>query len=150
MKTFIGILSCFLIIFTGCDKGKFETKPTLEVKSVQSKSLARGDDFFVDLEFTDKEGDVDSVIYVIRERTNALGRRTVSDDYTVPEFPNTSKGEIKVQLRYSFELTAGFSAISLPGNKKQADTMNLKFVLKDRANNLSDTAVVSNVVIARE
>jgi hypothetical protein len=67
----------------------------------------------------------------------------------MPEFPNTSKGDIQVTLSYALQLTQGFTAIPLPGNQKQADTMNIKFVLKDRAKNLSDTAVISNVIIIR-
>ena len=149
MKTIPLILSAFLVFFTACSKDSFETKPTLTVKSVNSKSLDQGEDFVANLEYTDKEGDVDNVIYVIRQRVNKLGQRTVSDDYTVPEFPNNDKGDIEVVLRYSFELTAGFTAIPMPGNQKQPDTMNIKFVLKDRASNLSDTAIVSNVIIRR-
>ena len=149
MKSTLLILSVLLAFFIACNKDTFESKPTLTVKSVNSKSLNQGQDFIANLEYTDKEGDVDSVIYVIRERTNNLGKRTVADDYTVPKFPNNKKGEIEVVLRYSFELTAGFSAIPMPGNQKQPDTMNLKLVLKDRASNLSDTAIVGSVIIRR-
>jgi hypothetical protein len=149
MKTILVLLSGVLVIFLACDKDKFESKPTLEVKSVKSKNLDLGDNFSATLGFTDKEGDVDSVLYIIRERTNVKGKRTVADDYLMPEFPNTSKGDIQVTLSYALQLTQGFTAIPLPGNQKQADTMNIKFVLKDRAKNLSDTAVISNVIIIR-
>jgi hypothetical protein len=56
-------------------KDKFETKPELEIKNVNSKNLRQGQDLVVTLEFRDKEGDVDSILYVVRERTNRLGRK---------------------------------------------------------------------------
>ena len=147
MKYLIIALTPVLILLTACSKDKFQTKPSLEVKSA-NKSLEVGESFSASLTFTDKEGDVDSVIYIIRERINNTGKRTVSDDYTVPEFPNISKGEIQVTLDYYLQLTQGFTALVL-GGVRQADTMNIKFVLKDRVNNLSDTVVVNNVVIKR-
>jgi hypothetical protein len=147
MKYLVIALTAVLVLLMACSKDKFQTKPSLEVKSA-NKSLDVGENFSASLTFTDKEGDVDSVIYIIRERINNGGKRTVSDDYTVPEFPNISKGDIQVTLDYYLQLTQGFTAIVL-GGVRQADTMNIKFVLKDRANNLSDTAIVSNVVIKR-
>lgn len=149
MKAIFVIFSTVLILLVACGKDKFETKPTLDVKSVASKSLDQGENFSATLEYTDKQGDVDSILYIIRERVNIKGPRSVSNGYTMPEFPGKSKGDIQVTLDYALQLTQGFTAISLPGNQKEADTMNIKFVLKDRANNLSDTAVVSTVVIKR-
>lgn len=149
MKAKVIAIISVLLIFTACNKDKFQSKPTLKLKSVGSTSISQGENFVATLEYTDKEGDVDSILYVIRERLNVRGQRTVSDDYDVPEFPNKSKGEIQVTLEYSIRLTQGFTAIQLPGGLKQNDTMNIKFVLKDRAKNLSDTVVVSNVIITR-
>lgn len=147
MKYLVIVLTSALILLTACGKDKFETKPTIKIKSA-TEFVNVGESFSAILNFTDKEGDVDSVIYVIRERINQGGKRMVSDDYPVPQFPNTSKGEIQVTLDYSLQLTQGFTALVL-GGVKQSDTMNIKFVLKDRANNLSDTAIVSKVVIKR-
>ncbi len=149
MKGFLSILIISFILITACGKDKFETKPTLEIKSVNSKNLGFNQDLIVNLEFRDKEGDVDSVLFVIRERVNRLGRKTLSNNYAVPNFPNKNKGEIQVTLDHSTQLIATFSTISLPGGKVQPDTMNIKFVLKDRKDNKSDTVVVDNVVITR-
>lgn len=149
MKGFLFTLTIGFIGVLACSKDKFETKPSLEIKSVNTKNLNLGQNFIVELEFKDKEGDVDSVLFIIRERINRLGRRTVSNGYTVPNFPNQHKGEIQVTLDYARQLTGGFSTIPLPGGRVQPDTMNIKFVLKDRKNNVSDTVAVTNVVITR-
>ena len=149
MKGFSFILILSSLIILACEKDKFETKPELEIKNVNSKNLRQGQDLVVNLEFRDKEGDVDSILYVVRERINRLGKRTVTNNYAVPNFPNQKSGEIQVTLGYANRLTQGFSTISLPGNQVQPDTMNIKFILKDRKDNLSDTVVVDNVIIAR-
>ncbi len=149
MKGFLIILITGFLVILACSKDKLETKPTLEIKSVNSKNIGLGQNFVAELEFRDKEGDVDSILFIIRERTNRLGRRTVANNYAVPNFPNQSRGEFQVTLDYSRQLTGGFSTIPLPGSRVQPDTMNIKFVLKDRKNNLSDTVIVSNVIITR-
>ncbi|HVG15396.1 MAG TPA: hypothetical protein VM935_10565 [Chitinophagaceae bacterium] len=150
MKGFLFILSSILVIAFACSKDKFKTKPTLDIKSFNTKNIQVGNDLNVNLEFTDKEGDVDSVIYVIRQRINRRAPLTRNNDYTVPSFPKTTRGEILVSLDNARQLTQGFSTISLPGSQVQDDTMNIKFVLKDRAGNTSDTAVLTNVVIKRQ
>jgi hypothetical protein len=150
MKGVLFILSLVIVIVVACSKDKFKTKPTLDIKSVNTKNVQLGNDLNVNLEFTDKEGDVDSVIYVIRQRINRRAPLTRNNDYVVPSFPKATRGEILVSLDHARQLTQGFSTISLPGSMVQDDTMNIKFVLKDRAGNTSDTAVLNTVVIKRQ
>ena len=144
--------SCIVLALVACDKDKFETKPKLEVESLSTDFVPRNQDLRITLSFTDKEGDVDDSLYVIRTRTNKRGPFTPVNPsrYKIPEFPNQSEGEIELTLPYSLGLTSGFSSVIAPGNPptREPDTLILKFVLKDKAKNVSDTAT-ANVIVER-
>jgi len=151
MKSIISISALFILILA-CKKDKFETKPQITIVSVTDKFIPFNGSIDVTLEFTDKEGDVNDSLFVIRERINRRGPLVRSPlPYKIPAFPNTSKGEFFVSLDYR-TLTLNLSPIRIIGSnpvRNEPDTMNLKFVAKDQAGNKSDTATVANVIIIR-
>jgi len=152
MKQFVAI-SAFVLLLAACSKDKFETKPHLEIKSVNTKEVAFNEPFNVTFEFTDKEGDVSDSFFIVRQRLNARDPQTLNPlPYKIPDFPNTMKGEIEVNLSYQNELTLNLPPIRIPGSNPQQnepDTMILKFVAKDKGGNFSDTAVVDNIIVER-
>ena len=152
MKSIISISVLFIIILA-CNKDKFQTKPQITVKSVSDKLIPFNGSIDVTLEFTDKEGDVNDSIFVVRERINRRGPLVrPASPYKIPAFPNSTKGEFIVSLQYSAGLTFGISPIRIIGSnpaRNEPDTMNLKFVARDKAGNKSDTATVENVIIIR-
>jgi hypothetical protein len=148
---YIALLLTFIVIFVACDKGKFETKPTLKVESLSTDFVRKSEDLDVTFSFTDKEGDVNDTLFVSRTRLNKRGivtRPTIP--YQIPDFPNSSKGEIVLRLSYASGLTLGISPLSIPGQagKFEPDTLLMRFILKDKANNKSDTAT-ANVIVER-
>ena len=147
----ISFLFSLLIIFIACDKDSFETKPTLKLESVSSSIVPKGSALGVTLSFTDKEGDISDTLFILRQRTNKRGPRTAAPSpYKIPSFPNESKGEIELLLDYNTDLTFGFTEIRIPGttpSQFEPDSMNLRFVLKDKAGNKSDTVSTSVVVL---
>ena len=137
-----------------CDKDKFETKPTLEVKSTSSDYVPKGNNnaLRVTLEFTDKEGDVSDSVILLRQRLN-IKNTVISNPikYSIPSYPSITKAEIEVILDYNNGLTFGFPAISIPGTSPtqyEPDTMALKFVVRDAKGNQSDTAT-AHVIVER-
>jgi hypothetical protein len=70
--------SAVVLLLVACDKGKFETKPQLTLKSVNNTEIRFGAPLQIVLEFTDKEGDVSDTLAFIRQRLNA------SDPFTAP------------------------------------------------------------------
>ena len=144
--------SCIVLILAACGKDKFETKPKLKVESLSSDFVPRNQDLSITLSFTDKEGDIDDSLFVIRTRTFRRGPFTPVNPsrYKIPEFPNQPEGEISLTLPYSLGLTSGFSSITAPGNPptREPDTLILKFVIRDKAKNVSDTAT-ANVIVER-
>jgi hypothetical protein len=148
-QVFIPIIGAF--IFTACNKDKFQSKPQIKIESQNYDFVPRNQDLQIIFSFTDKEGDVDDSLYLIRTRLNQRG--PYSDikplDFKVPSFPDQQSGEMTVTLSYGFGLTAGISTISIPGStQKEPDTMALKFVVVDKAKNISDTAT-ANVIVER-
>jgi hypothetical protein len=154
MKT--RILLAVIIVFgmISCDKDKFETKPQLEYLSRNTEVVEVGQDFRLNIEFRDKEGDVSDTLFIVRQRLNKKGPvQLPASFYLIPDFPKTDKGEFEITLDYSLQLTAGIDAIPIPGTgfppKKEIDTLRIKIVARDLGGNKSDTLVVENVFVNR-
>jgi hypothetical protein len=138
-----------IILSSACDKGKYETKPTLKLKSINGNVIPQNTSFVVQFEFTDKEGDVDDTLFVVRQRLNLKGQVTMPVlKFQVPQVPHQSKGEIKADLDYNRFLTVGMLPVGSFPNF-EPDTMMYHFVLKDRADNLSDTVHVGPIYVMR-
>lgn len=145
------ILGLGALILAACNKDKFETKPQLKIESLSSDFVPRNQDLQITFSFTDKEGDVDDTLYLVRTRLNQRGPYTDINpfDYKIPNFPDQQSGEITLNMSYGFALTAGISSIGIPGTTdREPDTMALKFVLLDKGKNVSDTAI-ANVIVER-
>ena len=68
--TFAIVLITALI---ACERGGFETKPELKVTELSTDIVPTGGALRITFEFTDKEGDIDSALFMIRERLNVNG-----------------------------------------------------------------------------
>ena len=140
------------MLLVACGKDKFETKPTIEIKSKSGDVIPRNSDLVVDLRVTDKEGDVDDSLVVVRERLNAraIGDRVRELKYKIPEFPDNTSVDMEVVLENAMALTLALEKIPIPGTggEFEPDTLSMKFVVIDKAKNVSDT-VSTNVVVIR-
>ena len=153
MKTRIWLA---LIIFVGmiaCGKDKFETKPQLTLRSVSPEVVQVNGTLRLNIEYTDKEGDVSDSLLIVRQRLNVRGPiQLAPSPYDIPEFPHTDKGEFEISLAYQAGLIFGLPPLRIPGSnpvKNEIDTLRLKIVAKDKAGNKSDTLVVNNVYVIR-
>jgi hypothetical protein len=151
MKRLIAF-TLLVAIAAACSKDKFESKPTLTFKSKNGNIVPPQGSLRVLLDFTDKEGDVSDTLYLIRQRLNRRGPVTrPAIPYQVPVIPNNTSGELQIDLDYDFGLTFGINRLSIPGTSNpiqyERDTLLLKFVLKDKAGNKSDTATTDVIVI---
>lgn len=142
-----------MILFVACSKDKFETKPTIEIKSISPNPLpANSVPLVVDLEYTDKEGDLatDSAIFVKKIRINQkkVGV-TVRDSFWLPlpgDVPKKTKGVIRLTLDY--ELYA--KSAQDPGNPAAPDSLIFRFAMRDAAQHVSDTVESGLVVVERQ
>jgi hypothetical protein len=147
IRKLVPILSTVIII-AACSKNKYNTRPSLEVVD-ESSVVPRDGQIFVRLNFTDKEGDVarDSIYYqpeLLNVRRPVGPREYAGVKDPLPDFPDKTKGEI--ELRLDHFLYYKEIADNRPGVDKN-DTLIIRFVLKDRAGNVSDTAVSGQIVL---
>jgi len=153
MKTVLLFAAFILFGFVSCNKDKFQTIPQLKFKSKNTDLVPLNGNLRVTLEYTDKEGDVDDSLIVVRQRLNRRGPLTLpASPYTIPAFTNTDKGEFEITLNYQFGLIFGIPALRIPGSnpaQNEPDTLTLKFVARDKAGNKSDTLTVSNIFVTR-
>lgn len=140
-KTFL--FSILIFFFTSCGKDKFTTKPQLKYKSANTTVLNRNQTLSMTLSFTDAEGDLTGSVTVrksVRPCPNGDTSGSWVQAYTLPEFPSgrDQEGDIIVSFPY-----VDLNPFCPPRN----DTAIFKFVLRDQANNESDTAVSEPIII---
>jgi len=153
MKTRIWLALIIVFGMIACDKDKFQTIPQLILKSMTPEVVPVNGTLRLNIEYTDKEGDVSDSLFIVRQRLNVRGRvQLPQSPYDVPDFPHTDKGEFEISLAYQAGLIFGLPPLRIPGSnpvKNEIDTLRLKIVAKDKAGNKSDTLVVDNVYVIR-
>lgn len=133
------LFSIVVLLFAACNKDKYQTTPQLKFKSVNTEILSRDNSLEFTLSFTDAEGDLTDSIF-IQKFDPACPATNFDAKYRLPEFPSgkNQAGDIKITFTYNEVPPKCF-----PRN----DTAVFKFVLKDKAQNNSDTAVSPAIVI---
>ena len=143
MKT--KILGCLtlIMIMTACKKDKFQTAPTLTLKSTSSRVVGPNGVLNVRLELTDKEGDISDTLYILRTRNNALAAPLLAYDtaYQIPEVVDTRSVEINLALAHRANLQMS------SGNRN--DSITLHVYVTDKANNKSNIIDIDNVVVLK-
>ncbi len=143
IKVIIAFIAAIVII--ACNKGNYQSKPTLKIKSLNGDLIPSGGALKVIIEYTDKEGDLSQdTLLSIRNRLNRrpIPTNNASPDTLhnkIPTFPEKVKGEFDVSFDYSY----------LHQSDVENDTILFKFVAKDRAGHISDTVVTSKIVILK-
>lgn len=144
------------VLLIACGKDKFETKPRLEIKDINTKDLFDGQELRIRLNFYDREGDLNGgMAYAIRQRLNQIPLGTGDNDKVdtfpnpnnpraLPDFPPKDNGELTFQLDWGSLIESAPS--SSPGVIKN-DTILFRFVVTDRAGNTSDTINTDQIVL---
>ena len=154
MRLFISLLSIFIIIAVACNKDKFQTKPTIKIKSLNTEYVPLNGKLIIKLECTDKEGDVQDSVIIIKRRLNRRVVPTLRDTirYKFPDFPNTPRTEVIATLDYQTILSAQ-NPPNIPGSnppQKELDTLILKMAVRDRAGHISDTITSNQIIVFRQ
>jgi hypothetical protein len=139
-----------------CSKGKLETIPKLELKSLSTTVVPVNGTLRVLIKVRDKEGDISDTLFVRKVRLNKRPvNSTLRDSFPmpVPEVPaKTYKSEFQLDLRYQEELVSAQPPLNIPGTnppQKEPDSLIFKFALKDKANHVSDTLVLPMIIVMR-
>jgi hypothetical protein len=150
-KALSALLIISILVIYSCNKDSVNTRPSLTLKSFTPEKVPINGNAEVKFTFGDKEADLDTlVIYKVRinKRTTATTRDSLK--FGVPEFDKSVNGELNLALTYQNHL---ISATNPPSSGtppvKEPDTLIFRFVLRDKAKNVSDTVVSSPIVITR-
>lgn len=143
-----------LILFTilGCSKDKFETTPSIEIKSISPGTVPMNGIMTVELEYTDKEGDITDSIFVKKIRINQKkAAKTLRDSFAlgIPgDVPKKTKGTIRLTFDYQNYLISAED----PGQAPNAapDSLIFQFALRDKGQHISDTATSGLIVVLRQ
>ena len=135
------IFLIFILLFCSCKKDKYTSKPQLTYKSVNTKTLKRGETLKITLGFTDAEGDLTDTIFIkkIVRFCPANKGGFIDSTHTIPSFPSgkNQSGDIIITFSYN----------DLNPLCNRNDTAVFKFVLRDKAKNKSDTATSDPIAI---
>lgn len=154
MKLSLFVLVSAIAILIACNKDKFLTKPTISVKSINEDLVPLNGTFVITLECTDKEGDVQDSLLIIKKRLNkkvvATNRDTIR--YKIPSFPKNTRTEIQAILDYQSMLSATNPPF-IPGSNPaqlELDTLVLRMAVRDNAGNTSDTITSPTIYVYRQ
>jgi hypothetical protein len=142
MRTKI-LLSIFVLFFlAACNKDKYNTTPTLTLKSTSDKNIPVNGSLQVEFELTDKEGDISDTLYFKKIRTNKRVATLVRDSlvFPIPQVSNTKKIALLLNLTYNDHLRATQSG-------SESDSLTLQVWIKDKANNKSAITNITDVVV---
>ncbi|MDD2791611.1 MAG: hypothetical protein PHD73_00420 [Sediminibacterium sp.] len=150
MRTKLLILLTFATFFYGCKKSSYTTRPQISFNSVNSTVLYQGNIVTFQLDFTDKEGDIQDTLWVEKiSRTcpTTPGVQFISKN-KVPNFTATSNLDGKLEISFVYNANVpGVSSIIGCSNKN--DTSYFRFWLKDKANNRSDTIASPDIILVK-
>lgn len=139
-----------LIVFIACSKDKFESKPTIEIKSISPNPVPISSPLMIELEYTDKEGDITDSIFIRKIRINQRVTQTIRDSFALAlpgDVPKKTKGTILLTLDYETLLKSAINPGSPPN--VQPDSLIFRIALQDKAKNISDTAESGLVIVER-
>lgn len=142
-----------ITVLAACGKDKLQTKPSIKLKSTDPLFVPFGGTLTMDLEFADKEGDINNVFAIYKTRKNKRVVPTIRDSFNlqISDYPQNPRGELRVTLYYQNHLVSAINPPNLGGTppKFENDTLVFRMVLKDLAGNVSDTISSPAVVISR-
>jgi hypothetical protein len=149
MKTKILLTLLVVSILGGCNKDKYETKPQLKFKKVNSKSFRQGDQITFTLEVTDAEGDVQDSIFV-QKRTRNCSQSTFTERYLMPQFVPGKNFKADIDISFFYNVNdRTFPQFQGPQCVGRNDSSIVRFWIKDKAKNVSDTVSSDEFVLLR-
>lgn len=149
LHTFIGLAGLVVLLFAGCSKDGITTRPKLIFKSVSSTHLEYNQDIAFTFEFSDKEGDFNDSIRVVKASSSPCEAPSFADSvtYKMPDVSSQKNrvGELEIRMSYQIDL----AAVPCDGSDT-LETAVFKFLISDRAGNRSDTAYSPPITIVKQ
>lgn len=139
MKHFPILIAALVIIAVACNKDKFTTIPQLKLKSISPSTVVTNDIISLSGSYTDKEGDLDSILVVYKwfnGATEIFPFDTLRYSFESLNVPTkTTDAEITLQFQYNNSDPNGYA--KLPGLNRDT-TASFGMILKDKEANRSE------------
>lgn len=140
------VVSAFLL---SCNKDKFNTKPALKLDSVNTKVVDKGDALRFNLNVTDLEGDLTDSMFIYKVVRNCPAG-SLKFQYKIPEFPTNKNLDVDIEVGFAYRNTSlGLPSIPEPQCPPRNDSCFFRFVIRDKAGNVSDTVNSPEIVILK-
>ena len=141
------LFSILLLLTWSCTKTKFSSTPSLKFKSVNTTHLYSQQLIQFTLSFTDAEGDFsDSGSIFVEEIVPNCPNSGGGQVFVLPNFPTTKNQKAEINVTLGYNVGNGYTNVA-PLCPPQNDTATFRFVLKDDAGHLSDTASSPTIII---
>ncbi len=119
MKRLIIFCALATVIFA-CDKDKFKTEPSVEIKSLSPDEVRKGQLITLRAIVRDKEGDTKDSVFLVRKVFTGALVKVDTLRYTLKEFGSPFKSEIELNAVFSYgELRDGFIFQNLENSDKE-------------------------------
>lgn len=97
------LFSFAALVLAACGKDKFETVPKVTVKSFGPETVVKGQQFKLVAEVTDKEGDLQDTMLLVRKRfTNNILFFTDTTRISLKNFAFPNHSSIELQLIFTY------------------------------------------------
>ena len=131
MKLFPILIAAIVVIAAACNKDKFTSTPQVEIKSISPGVVFSGDVIKVKGKYTDKEGDLDSILVVYKWYNGTIVTKKDTFRYSFKDMkipPKTITAELDVTFEYN---TFNTNFANLSGVSKDT-TATFGIILKDK------------------
>lgn len=132
-----------VFVIAACSKDKFKTEPQVKIKSIAPGTVRDGDIITIKGDFTDDEGDLDSILIVYKWYNGAAVVKPSTGDtlrYTLETMNLPAKTrQADMIIEYEFGTLNIDGLAKLPGVSRDT-TATLGVILKDKAGNRSNYA----------
>ena len=147
------LFACLCGVLTACEKNKFETVPQVTIKSFGPDVVRKGELFELVAEVTDKEGDLQDSVLLLRKRfTNGtIPVPTRNDDSTYLDlrdfrFPNKPSIELRILFAYGEQIPGTFF-YNIQESVDRGVTYTL--IVSDRAKNKSKSVETRMITLKK-
>lgn len=143
MKISYFLIPTLMIIAIACSKDKYQTRPQIELKSYDpDKIIPFQGQMTITFDYTDKEGDIGGGQFVYYpKRLNIIPYDPPYVDSVVTplatDIPDKAKGQVQLNLTW----------LDMHKSDAENDTVQMYFVLVDRAGNRSDSVASDKFVV---
>ena len=145
-----GLFVLVAILLMACNKDKFTSEPQVQVNSIQPALVVSGNVITLLANYTDQEGDLDS-IYIVYKWFNAAGSTRVD---TLQRYPITRLGlpgalrKADIQLEFEYNTYNQPDLVTLPGVLRDT-TASFGLVLIDKTRKRSNYSESARIRLRR-